>query len=357
MNIREATKSYEAWMRKCSAVIEADLQAKHRQMKEDVFLFFRGTYYRWAQLFPEASPKLSRGPKVLACGDLHVGSFGTWRDTEGRLCWGIDDFDEACPLAYTNDLVRLAASVKMLTDSKQLTIKLKRACEAILEGYEQALRAGGRPIVLAEQEKYLQELGVDAIKPSQKFWEKLNRLPSVSGTLPKNLKAALEQTLPARVDYKVVRRKAGMGSLGQPRFVAIAEWEGGHIAREAKKLVPPSSMWVAGKTGKSQGYYQEAMSGAVRSPDPFQRIVRGWLIRRLSPDSNPIEIIDLPRGRDEETLLCAMGSETANVHLGSKRSVKNILRDLRKQKPNWLRAGAKEMAKAMEREWAKYKED
>ncbi len=33
--------------------------------------------------------------QVLAVGDLHVNSFGTWRDAEGRLCWGLDDFDEA----------------------------------------------------------------------------------------------------------------------------------------------------------------------------------------------------------------------------------------------------------------------
>jgi uncharacterized protein (DUF2252 family) len=200
MNIREATHSYEAWMRKCNTVIEADLRTKHRQMKEDLFLFFRGTYYRWAQLFPEVCPKLSRAPKVLACGDLHVGSFGTWRDGEGRLSWGVNDFDEAFPLAYTNDLVRLATSVKIVTDCEQLTIKLKRGCEAILEGYEQSLRTGGRPIVLAEQEKYLQRLGIDAIKPSKDFWETLNRLPGVSGRLPRNLKAALEKKFTPRVD-------------------------------------------------------------------------------------------------------------------------------------------------------------
>lgn len=356
MNIREATHSYEAWMRKCNTVIEADLRTKHRQMKEDLFLFFRGTYYRWAQLFPEVCPTLSRAAKVLACGDLHVGSFGTWRDGEGRLSWGVNDFDEAFPLAYTNDLVRLATSVKIVTDCEQLTIKLKRGCEAILEGYEQSLRTGGRPIVLAEQEKYLQRLGIDAIKPSKDFWETLNRLPGVSGRLPRNLKAALEKSFPPRVDYKLVRRKAGMGSLGQPRFVAIAEWEGGCIAREAKALVPSSSMWVAGRTGGGQGYYQAAITGAVRSRDPFQRIMDGWLIRRLSPDSNPIEIIDLPRDRDEETLLHAMGLEAANVHLGSMKNGRNTLKDLRKRKPNWLRSAAKEMAKAIEGEWKQYKQ-
>ncbi len=58
--------------------------------------------------------------------------------------------------------------------------------------------------------------------------------------------------------------------------------------------------------------------------------------------------------RDEETLLHAMGSEAANVHLGSKRQVANILRDLRRRKSNWLRSAARDMAKAMEADWKKY---
>jgi hypothetical protein len=41
-------------------------------------------------------------PRVLCVGDLHVGSFGTWRDAEGRLCWGVDDFDDAYPLIFPN---------------------------------------------------------------------------------------------------------------------------------------------------------------------------------------------------------------------------------------------------------------
>jgi len=38
----------------------------------------------------------------------------------------------------TNDLVRLAASVKMVIDSETLTTKVGAGCDAILEGYRQA---------------------------------------------------------------------------------------------------------------------------------------------------------------------------------------------------------------------------
>jgi len=78
-------------------------------------------------------------------------------------------------------------------------------------------------------------------------------------------------------------------------------------------------------------------------------------MRRLSPDSNPVDITKLPGKKDEETLLHAMGAEAANVHLGSKRQVGNVLKDLRRKKSNWLVSAAKQMAKAMSSEWHDYK--
>ena len=125
MDIRQATSSYEAWMRQRTAVIESDLRDKHRQMRKDPFVFLRGTFCRWVQLWPELCHDLSRAARVLAVGDLHVGSFGTWRDAEGRLCWGTDDFDECYRLPYTNDLVRLATSVKLLIDRGELDLTIR----------------------------------------------------------------------------------------------------------------------------------------------------------------------------------------------------------------------------------------
>jgi hypothetical protein len=355
MNSREATKSYENWMRRCTAIIESDLRLKHEKMKGDPFLFFRGTYYRWAQLWPKVCPDMRRAPKILASGDVHVGSFGTWRDAEGRLAWGVTDFDESYLLPYPNDLVRLAASVKIAIECNGLSTGLKNGCAAILEGYRETLRKGGCPIVLAEHENHLDKLGISRIKRPDDFWKKLNALPKVLHGLPRDARRALERMLPSpKLDYKVVRREAGMGSLGQDRFVAIAGWDGGCIAREAKAMVPSASVWIEGREGHGQSNYRAIITSAVRSHDPYQKIVGRWLMRRLSPDSNNIEIADLPAKRDEEMLLYAMGSEVANVHLGSKRP-KSILEDLRRRKPNWLRGAAKDMAKAMMREWKDYR--
>jgi hypothetical protein len=92
---------------------------------------------------------------------------------------------------------------------------------------------------------------------------------------------------------------------------------------------------------------------ALRSRDPYQKVNHGWIVRRLSPDSNPIEIADLDK-RDDEVLLYAMAQETANVHLGTREKVPRVLRDVRGRRRKWLRSAGKSMARLMEREWEKY---
>jgi uncharacterized protein (DUF2252 family) len=357
MDIVQATRGYESWLRRCTRLVKAHLRRKHRRMRADEFLFFRGTFYRWAQIWPTVCRDLVGTPRVLAVGDLHVGSYGTWRDAEGRLCWGVDDFDESYPLPYTNDLVRLAASARVVIDAEHLTIKFRDACHAILDGYAQTLRRGGCPMVLAEHETNLERLGLAAIRPPQDFWRKLQALPVQHHGLPRDVRQTLKRVLPAaNLRYKVVRREAGLGSLGQQRFVAIAQWNGGLIAREAKAMVPSACAWLAGDVSHRQPFYRRVMAAAVRSRDPFQTIVGSWLIRRLSPESNPVDIAGLPKQRDEQALLHAMGSEAANVHLGSGRQVTRILGDLERRKSKWLRAAGKEMAAAMKREWKTFRD-
>jgi Uncharacterized protein conserved in bacteria (DUF2252) len=356
VNIKEATVSYETWMRRCASIVEKELRDKHAKMKRDPFEFFRGTYYRWAQLWPQGCPKSKRAPVVLSVGDLHIDSYGTWRDVEGRMCWGIDDFDESCPLPYANDLTRLATSVKIARKLEILRIRTKLACEIILKAYERTLREGGCPIVLAEEETHLEKLGIESLKPPKAFWENLIRRPSIRGHLPRAAKRALESTFPlTNLKYRVVRREAGLGSLAQLRFVAIADCRGGCVAREAKNLLPSANLWINGRESHRQSYYEQTMTSAIRSPDPYQKVVGQWLIRRLSPDSNPIKIEELPKEREEEILLHAMGTEAANVHVGSWRQKKSILRDLRRRGPDWLHSDAKKMAKVFLREWKEYK--
>ena len=133
MNIVKATKQYEDWLGLHIRIVEPDLQFKHEQMAAALFPFFRATFYRWLQVWPEECAELDRVPHILSVGDLHVENFGTWRDSDGRLIWGINDFDEASWLPYTNDLVRLLASANVAID---LPDAIAGSSFDLISGYE-----------------------------------------------------------------------------------------------------------------------------------------------------------------------------------------------------------------------------
>ena len=282
MDIHEATTDYEQWLRRQTSVVASALREKHDRMREDPFGFLRGTFYRWAQLYPALVAESPDTPHVISVGDLHVDSFGTWRDTEGRLAWGVDDFDDAYPLPYTNDLVRLAASVCIARGLGVIETKLSDACAAILDGYDATLREGGRPIVLAEAHEHFEKLGIDRLKPPRRFWRTLDKCPSVSSALPRSALRVLTATLPTPLDdYRVMRRRAGVGSLGQPRFVLVAQEAGGEVAREVKALVP-FELRVGGGSKESRTALLYPGNGACR-PVPGPVPVRGRSVDRAPP--------------------------------------------------------------------------
>jgi hypothetical protein len=150
--------------------------------------------------------------------------------------------------------------------------------------------------------------------------------------------------------YRVVHRVAGLGSLGRARFVARAEWDGSQIAREAKAVVPSACTWLnAEKNARS--HYDRIIKQAIRCPDPFLDLRKGWIVRRLGPDCSRVELTMLPKGHDEFKLLEAMGRETANIHLGSKRAIGRVKRDLKKRPDGWLHTAAKAMVHATSEDW------
>jgi hypothetical protein len=153
--------------------------------------------------------------------------------------------------------------------------------------------------------------------------------------------------------WRMVHRVAGLGSLGRERYVAIADWRGGSVAREAKALAPSACVWAENGKGTAPILYQEILDRAVRCRDPFVRLLKRWIVRRLAPDCSRIELSALPKERDELRLLHAMGWETANIHLGTTQP--RVLRaDLEKRPRTWLLEAARKMEKAVTADFEDY---
>ena len=354
MNIQEASRDYEAWLGRHIRIIKSDLEAKHELMAQDPFSFFRATFYRWMQVFPVQCPKLWSAPRVLAVGDLHVENYGTWRDAEGRLVWGINDFDEVFLLPYTLDLVRLAASAALAIKLNHMKFAPATACAAILEGYTESLASGGEPYVLSEEHAWLREAVTGRLRDPVVFWNKFAALPS-AGEVPVKVLKLLKQAMPERnLKFRVAHRRAGLGSLGRERYTAIAKWDGGNIAREAKALLPSACVWANGAGGK-QIYYGTMLRQIVRAPDPFMAMREGWIIRRLAPYCSRIELQQLPRGPYAEKLSRAMGHELANVHLGTPRAIAAVRLDLRQRGSKWLHHASTAMVEATLKDWKEWR--
>jgi hypothetical protein len=356
MNISKSTESYEKWLSAQTPLVAKDVAIKHAQMALGVFEFFRATFYRWAQIWPELAGEAAEGPEVLAVGDLHLENFGTWRDAEGRLIWGVNDFDEVYELPYTFDLVRLAASVCLVRKAERLAIGQHEACKALLSGYGDALAAGGRPFVLGERHEWLSAIAHSELRNPVMFWQRLREAPAANDPISREARAALERLMPEPIPtYQVVQRVKGLGSLGHRRFIALAEYHGGMLAREAKALSASACVWAWDKKKPKLLGYSEMLARAVRCHDPLVRVEGAWLSRRLAPDCSRIELASLARVADEARLLRAMGWETANIHLGTEGAVKRIRRDLRSRPGDWLATTSKKLANAVSEDFEEWR--
>lgn len=353
--IVEATADFEKWLARHLPIVKQDLKTKHEQMALAAFPFFRATFYRWLQLWPSLCGDLASAPAVLAVGDLHIENFGTWRDLEGRLIWGVNDLDEAWPAAYTIDLVRLATSVYLAVEEEHLCLHRRHGADAIETGYREGLECGGAAFILAEKHQWLRLMALGELRDPVHFWAKMTGLPGYKGEVPEEVRILFANALPApNMEYELKRRVAGLGSLGHPRILALTKSRGSWIAREAKAIRPSAWVWAKGAEGM-EIFGPKLADLAIRVKDPFVSFSNRWLVRRLAPDCSRIELSSLPKSRDEERLLYTMGREIANMHFGTPRAISAVKRDLAKRKSRWLHEASKEMLAATLKDWKEWR--
>jgi hypothetical protein len=338
---KKSLESYENWLtaQLRGDIRKKDLDEKHDKMRKNPFVFLRATYWRWAEVILTVCDDLSDAPQTVAVGDIHLENFGVWRDNEGRLVWGVNDFDEAAVMSYATDLVRLAASA-MLASPKHA--EPRGVASSVLEGYRKGLERP-RPFVLDEEHTRMRALFVVSEKERADFWSKMERLPNERGITDRYQKP-IESAMPGK-DFEVekfARRTAGTGSLGRPRWVCMATWRGGRVVREAKAIV--SSAWTLAHPQRGDRR-AAAAAGRYRAPDPWYEMQRSVVVRRLSPNARKIEVKEDPEVLCSPDMLAAMAHELANVHLGSG-DVKAIRKDFDRRNKNdqWLVHAAEKAA-------------
>jgi hypothetical protein len=363
MAISGANQNYEKWLsdKLGGDMVEDDLARKRKKMSDSPFGFLRATYWRWAETIFEVCPDLAEAPSVLAVGDIHLENFGTWRDIEGRIVWGVNDFDEAAEMPYVLDLVRLATSA-VLADSPQCP-PLESVCSHIIEGYESGIEAPDA-FVLDRQHMWMRTKFVVSEAQRAEFWRKLGqkqeeaKAKKKAATPPKPFVKALAAALPeSDIGLTYWPRTAGTGSLGRPRWIGFAMWRGAPLLREAKALVP--SGWTRANGDASQRIrLNDIAQGKYRSPDPRYKAAGNVLVRRLSPNNRKLEIGDRIDASIllHPDMLWAMGRDLAAVHIGVRDRRDAIQADFGKRKKRWIRANveaAAEFVRTEQQDWKK----
>lgn len=333
VSLPEDNAAFEDWLAAQCDVVQGDLKFKHERMRESAFMFFRATFFRWARTIAINCPEAAKTQPVLAVGDIHVENYGVWRDREGRLIWGVNDFDEAAVMPYAFDLVRLAVSGFLFPE---LGLERDHVVSAILEGYEEGL-AKRAPVVLDRDYAWLRPLVTCSDEARSKFWTELDNGKSIKPDAA--AKRALLQDLPRRaVAKRFIRRpRRGGGSLGKPRFAIVAEWRGGAIAREAKAATPSAWDWAQGKN-RPQSRALELARSSGRAPDPFFDEIQGFFVRRIAPDSRKIDFDGEVKPMVRADIITLMGQELGALHAETGQPALGA--DKKRRRPEWLRRQA-----------------
>jgi hypothetical protein len=269
---------------------------------------------------------------VLGVGDIHLENFGVWRDDDGRLVWGVNDFDEAADMPYAVDIVRLAASAVLARPADRIRRKL--ICTTILRGYRDGLKAP-RPFALDEEHGWLRTLLAVTEDERARFWRKMDRLKP-DDRIPDRYRRPIEHQMPGHhAEISFAKRSAGTGSLGRPRWVGVAEWQGGRLVREAKAVAP--SAWTLVPRRRARRHAGRLIArGRYRAADPWYNVGQNVVVRRLSPNARKIELEEFPNELLDPNMLRAMGYDLAGIHLGNGNPGKAIKKDLASRPDDWL---------------------
>ena len=325
------------------------LSLKLAAMRSNPFTFFRGTcalFYR--TLAPEGS--LLSSPAILACGDLHLENFGSYKGDNRLVYFDLNDFDESCAAPVALELVRFLTSI--LVAAKPLKINGTTALKMVgsfIETYAANVistkpRWIERSIATGPVKKLLQSLKgrhrCDLIKQrTLRKAGKIRLLIDGEKTLAvsprdraraESILSAFASTQASPAFFQPIdfaQRIAGNGSLGLERYVALVRGDGSVDGQYLidMKLANPSAL--AANINVSQPRWRSEAERVIAIQRIAQAISpallgsvgigkRSYLIKELQPSADRVNLAALggKSGAFNEVVR-AMAETTAWAHL------------------------------------------
>ncbi len=354
-------------------LMQADPQAfrgKFRKMAADPSTFYRGTACLFYADVTKMRDKWSddRTSAIWIHGDLHVENFGTYMNSDGRLVFDINDFDEAYIGHFTWDLQRFVASLALMgwqkalpeEDVRALITKYVRAYLSQVSHYLKPdtddeddfalhLENTSGPVldVLVEARGYTRPELLDdmtRIDDNVRVFREDPTVRRLSKTERKKVVRAFAKYLDTIPESKKVNRKLfydvrdvvgksgfGIGSAGLPAYNVLVEGytqalDNDVVLSMKQANVPAVSRFV--DTEKVERYFEHEGHRTVVSQralqvhtDPLLGYTSldgvGYVVSELSPYEADLDWSDLNEPADMAGVVELLGRATAKVHCAS----------------------------------------
>lgn len=349
------------------------MSTKFRKMAASAFAFYRGT----ATLFYHDQAKDLEGntaakdpflndktSKIWMHGDLHAENFGTYMDSQGRLIFNVNDFDEAYVGPFTWDLKRFAASIALIGYSKALSDKqIVKLVQHYAKAYRErihllattedqnevkpfTLNNASGPILEALRSARMQSR-VGLLDSMSELHEYERRFTEDGGAFrldeetQKKVIEAFKKYLSTLPDPKggarrgdrlikdvVGRRGVGIGSAGLPSYNVLLE--GGSEALENDVVIYMKQSQAAAVStqlphGVAQNHFHHEGHRTVLSQRALQAHAdpwlgwteidgRGQLVAEVSPYAVDLEWGDINKPEEMATVVADLGRATAMMH-------------------------------------------
>jgi uncharacterized protein (DUF2252 family) len=164
---------------------EALRARRQLKMAKSAHAYVRGSTIKFYEWLEDRAGDLPDGPPVWICGDCHVGNLGPLADAQGKVAIQIRDLDQTVIGNPAHDLIRLGLSLASAVRSSDLPgVTTARMLEAVVQGYEQALRGDSHDELPPEE---LPKIVKEVLRRSLKRqWRHLanERLDGVAPVIP-----------------------------------------------------------------------------------------------------------------------------------------------------------------------------
>ncbi|WP_338676146.1 DUF2252 domain-containing protein [Streptomyces sp. SCSIO 30461] len=345
----------------------AAFRVKFRKMAGSAFAFYRGTaclFYSDLEREQHGGAYLDeRTSRVWIHGDLHAENFGTYLNSNGRLVFNVNDFDEAYVGPFIWDVKRLSASLALIGYTKALSdeqiSELVRTYAAAYRERIRALAAGAKddevpPFTLDTAEgpllgtlrtaRALTRFGLlDSMTEIREYERRFSDgggaieldaatrykvLAAFDGYLETLPEASLARPVAYRVKDVVGRRGIGIGSAGLPSYNILLEGNSDALENDVviymkQAQLPEVSRHIADE--RVRGYFQHEGHRTVISQRALQDHADPWLgwteldgagqlVAEVSPYAVDLDWSDIDDPAEISETVADLGRATATMH-------------------------------------------